>query len=88
MRTPALAALLIAFAACGGDDSKTTTNALADTNQPNVVIPNDGRTVIVSDYTCVEVRDYTDAGEYLSLPGLAENFTPRPHQRSAVARGM
>ena len=32
------------------------------------------------------LRDYTNAGDYLSLPGLAANFTPRPHQRAAVAR--
>ncbi len=37
-------------------------------------------------FNSIVLRDYTDAGEYLSLPGLAENFTPRPHQRSAVAR--
>ncbi|MGP5390317.1 SNF2-related protein [Glutamicibacter arilaitensis] len=32
------------------------------------------------------LRDYSAAGDYLSLPGLAETFTPRPHQRAAVAR--
>lgn len=37
-------------------------------------------------FNSIVLRDYTDAGEYLSLPGLAKNFTPRPHQRSAVAR--
>ena len=37
-------------------------------------------------FNSIVLRDYTDAGEYLTLPGLAENFTPRPHQRSAVAR--
>lgn len=37
-------------------------------------------------FNSIVLRDYTNAGEYLSLPGLAENFTPRPHQRSAVAR--
>ncbi len=37
-------------------------------------------------FNSIVLRDYTGAGEYLSLPGLAENFTPRPHQRSAVAR--
>ncbi|MFT3859977.1 helicase [Micropruina sp.] len=37
-------------------------------------------------FNSIVLRDYTDAGEYLSLPGLAGNFTPRPHQRSAVAR--
>lgn len=32
------------------------------------------------------LRDYTNAGEYLSLPGMAATFTPRSHQRAAVAR--
>lgn len=31
-------------------------------------------------------RDYTDEGKRLSLPGLARTFTPRQHQRTAVAR--
>ncbi|QPS35630.1 SNF2-related protein [Brevibacterium casei] len=34
----------------------------------------------------IVLRDYSAAGDYLSLPGLAETFTPRPHQRAAVAR--
>ncbi|MFT4082109.1 MAG: helicase [Nocardioides sp.] len=37
-------------------------------------------------FNSIVLRDYTGAGEYLTLPGLAANFTPRPHQRSAVAR--
>ncbi|WP_246846538.1 helicase [Humibacter ginsenosidimutans] len=37
-------------------------------------------------FNSIVLRDYTGAGEYLTLPGLASNFTPRPHQRSAVAR--
>ncbi|GAA1049872.1 MULTISPECIES: SNF2-related protein [Micrococcales] len=37
-------------------------------------------------FNSIVLRDYTDAGDYLSLPGLAANFTPRPHQRAAVAR--
>ncbi|MEW1976322.1 SNF2-related protein [Microbacterium profundi] len=37
-------------------------------------------------FNSIVLRDYSDAGDYLSLPGLAANFTPRPHQRAAVAR--
>lgn len=37
-------------------------------------------------FNSLVLRDYTGAGDYLSLPGLAANFTPRAHQRSAVAR--
>ena len=37
-------------------------------------------------FNSIVLRDYTNAGDYLSLPGLAANFTPRPHQRAAVAR--
>lgn len=37
-------------------------------------------------FNSLVLRDYTDAGDYLTLPGLAANFTPRPHQRAAVAR--
>lgn len=37
-------------------------------------------------FNSIVLRDYTSAGDYLSLPGLAANFTPRPHQRAAVAR--
>lgn len=32
------------------------------------------------------LRDYTAEGDRLTLPGLASTFTPRPHQRAAVAR--
>lgn len=32
------------------------------------------------------LRDYSTAGERLSLPGLQRGWTPRPHQRAAVAR--
>jgi len=37
-------------------------------------------------FNSIVLRDYTDAGSYLSLPGMAANFTPRPHQRAAIAR--
>lgn len=37
-------------------------------------------------FNSIVLRNYTAAGDYLSLPGLAANFTPRPHQRAAVAR--
>jgi N12 class adenine-specific DNA methylase len=37
-------------------------------------------------FNSIVLRDYTDAGEYLSLPGMAASFSPRPHQRAAVAR--
>jgi N12 class adenine-specific DNA methylase len=37
-------------------------------------------------FNSIVLRDYTGAGAYLTLPGLASNFTPRPHQRAAVAR--
>lgn len=32
------------------------------------------------------LRDYTEAGKRLTLPGLAADFKPRPHQLAAVAR--
>lgn len=32
------------------------------------------------------LRDYSAEGELLTLPGLAKNFTPAKHQRTAVAR--
>lgn len=32
------------------------------------------------------LRDYTEAGKALTLPGLVKSFTPRDHQRTAVAR--
>ena len=37
-------------------------------------------------FNSIVLRDYSDAGDYLTLPGVAESFTPRPHQRAAVAR--
>lgn len=37
-------------------------------------------------FNSVVLRDYTTEGEQLTLPGLVKNFTPRPHQRAAVAR--
>ncbi|MDA8298153.1 MAG: helicase [Actinomycetota bacterium] len=37
-------------------------------------------------FNSIVLRDYTDAGAYLSLPGMAASFTPREHQRAAVAR--
>ena len=37
-------------------------------------------------FNSIVLRDYTTAGDYLTLPGLAATFVPRPHQRAAVAR--
>ncbi len=37
-------------------------------------------------FNALVLRDYTTEGERLTLPGLAATFTPRPHQRAAVAR--
>lgn len=37
-------------------------------------------------FNSVVLRDYTAEGEQLSLPGLTRSFTPRQHQRTAVAR--
>lgn len=37
-------------------------------------------------FNSIVLRDYGEVGAALTLPGLAENFTPRPHQRAAVAR--
>lgn len=37
-------------------------------------------------FNSIVLRDYTEAGNYLTLPGMAEGFTPRKHQRAAVAR--
>lgn len=37
-------------------------------------------------FNSVVLRDYTAEGDRLTLPGLAKNFAPRPHQRAAVAR--
>ncbi|WP_211294559.1 helicase-related protein [Microbacterium proteolyticum] len=37
-------------------------------------------------FNSIVLRDYSEAGDYLSLPGMAASFEPRPHQRAAVAR--
>ncbi|MGO2170501.1 MAG: helicase-related protein [Micrococcaceae bacterium] len=37
-------------------------------------------------FNSIVLRDYTTAGEYLTFPGMAKSFTPRPHQRAAVGR--
>lgn len=38
-------------------------------------------------FNCIALRDYSDASDYLTFPGLALNtITLRPHQRAAVAR--
>ncbi|RIJ78008.1 helicase [Nakamurella silvestris] len=37
-------------------------------------------------FNSLVLRDYSDEGTHLTLPGLAKNFTPRPHQLAAVAR--
>jgi N12 class adenine-specific DNA methylase len=37
-------------------------------------------------FNALVLRDYTAEGERLTLPGLARTFSPRPHQRAAVAR--
>lgn len=37
-------------------------------------------------FNSLQLRDYTTEGQRLSLPGLAKSFTPREHQRTAVAR--
>lgn len=37
-------------------------------------------------FNSLVLRDYTEAGELLTFPGIAETFTPREHQRTAVAR--
>lgn len=37
-------------------------------------------------FNSVVLRDYTEAGQVLTLPGLAKDFTPMEHQRAAVAR--
>lgn len=50
----------------------------------------DRATRLLADYNrifnSVVLRDYTHEGDHLSLPGLARSFTPRQHQRAAVAR--
>ncbi len=37
-------------------------------------------------FNSIVLRDYTVEGERLSFPGLVKDFTPRGHQRAAVAR--
>ncbi|PSL08153.1 N12 class adenine-specific DNA methylase [Haloactinopolyspora alba] len=37
-------------------------------------------------FNAIVLRDYTTAGQHLTLPGLAETFEAREHQRTAVAR--
>ncbi|MFC5931693.1 helicase [Cryobacterium melibiosiphilum] len=37
-------------------------------------------------FNSIALRDYSHEGDYLTLPGVALNFVPRPHQRAAVAR--
>ncbi|WP_104111866.1 helicase-related protein [Arthrobacter sp. N199823] len=37
-------------------------------------------------FNSIALRDYSQEGERLSLPGLAASFKPHPHQRTAVAR--
>ena len=37
-------------------------------------------------FNSIVLRDYSTAGEHLALPGIARTFSPRPHQRAAVAR--
>jgi N12 class adenine-specific DNA methylase len=37
-------------------------------------------------FNSLVLRDYSQDGERLTLPGLARTFTPLPHQRAAVAR--
>lgn len=37
-------------------------------------------------FNSIRLRDYSQAGDYLTLPGLAKTFELRDHQRAAVAR--
>ena len=37
-------------------------------------------------FNSIVLRDYTTEGQSLTLPGMAKDFSPRPHQRAAVAR--
>ncbi|BCW42732.1 hypothetical protein StoSoilB3_42670 (plasmid) [Arthrobacter sp. StoSoilB3] len=37
-------------------------------------------------FNSLVLRDYSTEGERLTLPGMAKDFSPRPHQRAAVAR--
>ena len=59
------------FAEWVWEDEHRTQRLLADYNQR---------------FNSTVLRDYSAEGDRLSLPGLAKNFTPRRHQRAAVAR--
>lgn len=37
-------------------------------------------------FNSIVLRDYTQAGDYLTLPGMARSLVLEPHQRAAVAR--
>lgn len=37
-------------------------------------------------FNSIRLRQYDDAGQYLTFPGLSESISLRPHQRTAVAR--
>lgn len=37
-------------------------------------------------FNSIVLRDYSQEGQQLTFPGLVSTFTPRPHQRAAVAR--
>ncbi|MFJ4230029.1 helicase-related protein, partial [Paenarthrobacter nicotinovorans] len=37
-------------------------------------------------FNSIVLRDYNTEGERMTLPGMAKDFSPRPHQRAAVAR--
>ena len=37
-------------------------------------------------FNSIRLRDYSQAGEYLTFPSLTSSLTLRPHQRAAVAR--
>ena len=37
-------------------------------------------------FNSIVLRNYDQAGDYLTFPGMVEGWSPRPHQRAAVAR--
>lgn len=37
-------------------------------------------------FNSIVLRNYDQAGDYLTFPGMVEGWKPRPHQRAAVAR--
>lgn len=37
-------------------------------------------------FNSIVLRNYDQAGDFLTFPGMVEGFSPRPHQRAAVAR--